>query len=357
MQAKIYSQRLGVITDEQFQSALERFNLGRFVQAEAIPFGMWGQNVFVSSTAGEYVLRGQPHFEWQFPTEQFYTRFLHERTQVLVPWPYLLDATTDIFGWSFVLMPRMPGLQIADSQVREQLKLAERLGIAQALGENLAHMQEATWPFCGRYNATTNAVEPFDRASELAWPFAVEFDAQLASIPPTIISHSERVQACLRHYLASAQECDATATTPEDIAWVEEYIANAQEALNDEFEPCLVMEDYKEGNLVVTQHGEGWRVSGLFDLMEAYFGDGEVDLSRPIAEYYNVDPRLSRAFFSGYRSKKALRPGFAKRFPVYMLLDRALLWEFFQRNNMRWWDEHWTFRDWASRYTSPDIVL
>lgn len=91
--------------------------------------------------------------------------------------------------------------------------------------------------------------------------------------------------------------------------------------------------------------------------MEAYFGDGEADLSRPIAEYFNESPELSRAFFDGYRSQKALRPGFAKRFPVYMPLDRALLWEFFQRNNMRWWDEGWTFRDWASQYTSPDIVL
>lgn len=357
MPAKTYSQRLGVITDEQFQAALDRFNLGRFIKAEAIPFGMWGQNVFVSSSEGEYVLRGQPHFAWQFPTEQFYTQFLHEHTSVPVPWPYLLDTTTDIFGWSFVLMPRMPGLQIADPQVQKQLRPAERLGIARALGENLAHMQEATWPCCGRYNATTNKVEPFDLAHELAWPFAAESDAQLASIPPTIISHSERVQACLRHYMTRAHECDATAMTSQDIAWVEGYIADAQEALNDEFEPCLVMEDYKEDNLVVTQDGERWRVSGLFDLMEAYFGDGEVDLSRPIAEYFIVDPQLSRAFFSGYRSRKALRPGFAKRFPVYMLLDRALLWEFFLRNNMRWWDKRWTFRDWADRYVSPDIIF
>jgi len=143
MPGKTYSQRLGVITDEQFQAALNRFNLGQFVRAEAIPSGMWGQNVFVSSSEGEYVLRGQPHFEWQFPTEQFYIRFLHERTSVPVPWPYLLDTTTDIFGWSFVLMPRMPGLQIADPQVQEQLQPAERLGIARALGETLPRLHAA----------------------------------------------------------------------------------------------------------------------------------------------------------------------------------------------------------------------
>ncbi len=200
-------------------------------------------------------------------------------------------------------------------------------------------MQEATWPFCGRYNTTTNTVEPFNLAGELAWPFPVESDAQLANIPPTTISYSERVKACLRHYLTNAQKHNPAETTAEDIAWVEEYIIAAGDELNDEFEPCIVMEDYKEGNLVVTQDEGKWQVSGLFDLMEAYFGDGEADLSRPIAEYFNEDPQLSRAFFFGYCSQKALRPGFAQRFPVYMLLDRALLWEFFQRNNMRWWDE------------------
>lgn len=120
MREKQYSQRLGMISDTQFQAALDRFHLGRFIQAEAISFGNFGHNVFVSSTTGEYVLRGNPHFWWQFPTEQFFTRQLHERTHVPVPWPFLIDPTPDIFGWSFVLMPRMSGLQLADPQIKEQ---------------------------------------------------------------------------------------------------------------------------------------------------------------------------------------------------------------------------------------------
>lgn len=70
MTERMYSQRLGMISETQFQAAL-----GRFIQAEPIPFGNFGQNVFVSSTTGEYVLRGQPHFWWQFPTEQFFSGF------------------------------------------------------------------------------------------------------------------------------------------------------------------------------------------------------------------------------------------------------------------------------------------
>src|SRR5947208_2818799 len=107
-----FSTRLGAISDDQFQAALDHFELGTFIKAEPIPFGLFGQNVFVTSTTGAYVLRGSPHFSWQFPTEQFYIQQLRERTQVPVPWPYLIDLAQDIFGWSYVLMPRLAGLQL-----------------------------------------------------------------------------------------------------------------------------------------------------------------------------------------------------------------------------------------------------
>jgi hypothetical protein len=73
-----YSRRLGKITPRQFQPALDRFGLGVFIRAEPIPFGLFGQNVFISSTQGEFVLRGVPHYPWQFPTgfierQQLYT--------------------------------------------------------------------------------------------------------------------------------------------------------------------------------------------------------------------------------------------------------------------------------------------
>ncbi len=357
MAEKMYSQRLGIISDTQFQAALDRFHLGQFIHAEAIPFGNFGQNVFVSSTTGEYVFRGQPHFWWQFPTEQFFTRQLHERTSVPVPWPYLIDSTTDIFGWSFVLMPRMAGLQLADPEIKKQLRSADRRGIAQALGENLARMQDATWPLAGRYNAATDTVEPFKLAYELAWPRPIEPNVRLANMESTSTTYGESVKEHLRHRLSRAQEHNAMATTSEDISWVEELITNAQDALDETFESCLVMEDYKEGNLVVTQQDKRWQVSGVFDLMGAHFGNGEADLSRPIAEYLNEDPQLAGDFFAVYQKHKPLRPNFAKRFPIFMLLDRAILWEFFQHQGWRWWPEHWTFRDWASQYIFPQIIF
>ena len=69
---KEYSKRLGEISPEQFQAAFERVDLGDFMRAEPVPFGLFGQNVFVTSTQGEFVLRGVPHYDWQFPTERFF---------------------------------------------------------------------------------------------------------------------------------------------------------------------------------------------------------------------------------------------------------------------------------------------
>ena len=56
MATRKYSERLGSISDAQLQAALNRFELGTFLQAEAIPFGSFGQNVFVTSSKGNFVL-------------------------------------------------------------------------------------------------------------------------------------------------------------------------------------------------------------------------------------------------------------------------------------------------------------
>src|SRR5262245_37108808 len=100
--AHVYSQRLGALTPQQFQAALTRFGLGTFVGATAVAQGLFAQNVFVQSTQGDYVLRGVPHYPWQF-----------------------------------------------------------RLDIARALGQNLFHLHQLTWPFAGAYDHTSDTIQPF----------------------------------------------------------------------------------------------------------------------------------------------------------------------------------------------------
>ena len=73
----ITAPRLGSITESQIQDALHRFRLGRLTGVSSVPSGMGGQNLFVSSTSGEYVFRGNPLYPGQFAKERFFAQVLH----------------------------------------------------------------------------------------------------------------------------------------------------------------------------------------------------------------------------------------------------------------------------------------
>jgi hygromycin-B 7''-O-kinase len=328
--ARSYSRHLGTLTNAQFQAALDRFGLGHFLRAEPIPFGNFGQNVFLTSTTGEYVLRGRPHYPWQFPKERFFTQQLHEHTCAPVPWPYLLDPADDIFGWSYVIMPRMPGLQLSNPEVRSRLTKDDKLGIARAMGEMLATLQELRGPFAGEYDLATGGLRPLDAA------------------------YGDWVTARIRYNLQVALPL-SDRTTAADVEWVEALIAQNRAALDVELEPCFAMQDFKEGNAVVERADGAWRVSGVFDYMSAYMGDGEQDLPRLAGDYADEDPALAHEFVRAYLTRRPPRPGFAERYRLYMLDDRLVLWQFGQRHGV-WWEPKLTLREWAGPYVGMRVL-
>ncbi|MFB9992056.1 phosphotransferase family protein [Deinococcus oregonensis] len=302
-----FGRRLGRITPAQLQQALNLFGLGQVQQARPIPFGLFGQNLMVTSDQGEFVLRGQPHFPWQFPTEQYVVDQLHAVTQVPVPAPYRYTEDRTIFGWPFVIMPKMPGVQLADAQVVQRLTAEDRQGIARAMGHNLAEMHRLTGPCSGRYDPQTNSVVPFDRP------------------------YGEWVVERLQTHLNSARQQNGH-TTPDDVRWVNRLVDASRSALAVPFTPTLVMEDYKEGNVAVERaEGGTWRVSGVFDFMTAHFGDPEADLSRLVGEYARQQPAWARTFVETYLSHHAPRSGFEARFALYLLADALIIWEYVQR--------------------------
>ncbi|HEX2742740.1 MAG TPA: aminoglycoside phosphotransferase family protein [Rubrobacter sp.] len=332
MAALEYSRRLGSINDDQFRSALARLGLGEFVRAEPVSGGLFGQNVLVASTTGEYVLRGAPHYDWQFPAERFFARLLHERTLAPIPWPYFLDPCDDIFGWSYALMPRMPGLQLADSAAAEGLTSDERLEMARSMGENLALLHALSWPCPGQYDLATDTIAPLEE------------------------SWNEWVAAEARRWLTLARR-RSDVTTDADAGWVEDLLRSSHDALGEPFEPRFVMHDYGEHNVTFEQTDGLWHVSGVFDLMEAFFGDREMDLSRQTAIYLEGDPALARTFLRTYLELLPARPGFQERFPAYMLLDRLVVWEYAQRpQHEPQWDRGLTLREWAEPYTASRIT-
>lgn len=318
--ARKFSNRLGCLTDAQFQAALDRFSLGKFVKAEPICCGLFGQNVYVTSSKGEFVLRGCPHFDWQFPKERYMARFVAERTGVPAPWPYLLETSKEIFGWGFVLMPRMPGTVPVDDWY-EKLSDEDKYGISLAMGETLARLHAAGGPCIGDYDLTRDEVVPITE------PFA------------------EWITKDLRNSLRDAKKLGSL-TTDEDIAWLDGVLDRAMPALGAPCPPSFVMHDFKRGNLTVSRAENGWAVTGLFDFMEPFFADSEIDLWRHLAEASESE---LRGFLKGYLRHRTFRPGYDERMQVYMLMDRMAIWGYGVRPDVNWF-KNTTFRAWIEKY-------
>jgi aminoglycoside phosphotransferase (APT) family kinase protein len=318
---------LGDISEEQFQAALDCFNLGKFIKAEGIPAGLFGQNVFLTSTEGEFVLRGVPHYNWQFPTEQFFAKFLVTRAGLKAPWPYLIEFDPSIFGWSFAIMPRLAGDNVSEPHLRARLIPSEKIEVAQALGRNLAQMHSPKWDSTGKYDYTSGTIKPFEPG------------------------YTEWVLAELRQNFALARSY-SEATTAADEAWLEDIVSRNGWALEVPFEPTYVHHDYREANLVMTKTALGWEVSGVFDLMEGYIGDGDADLVRQVSNWHEHgdDRQLGREFVKTYQAARPPREGFRERAQLYMLCDLSLIWEFFHRPGKAMHDRPDSFQGWATSY-------
>lgn len=325
-----YSQRLGTLTAEQLQAALDRFDLGRLLDAKSAPGGLFGQNVLLTTSKGGYVLRGAPHYDGQFEKERYFSRIVHERTQANAPWPFFIERSSDLFGWSYALMPLLPGVHLSDGDVQRGLTTDDRRTLARAMGEHLALMQTATWEQPGEYDYALDDVVP------LREPFAAWFITGM------------------RDRLAKCRE-DSDATTDDDVRWVESVIERAGDALAVPFTPALVHTDYAEGNVVAERADRGWRVTGVFDLGEAYAGDGEYDLARLGCWYGRTGPEVMRAFIDGYAERHPLRVQFAERMAIYILADRLIFWEYGQRNKI-WFKPGLTLRAWAEPFVQTELL-
>ena len=77
--------------------------------------------------------------------------------------------------------------------------------------------------------------------------------------------------------------------------------------------PTLVHGDFWDGNLLVREDGDGWRLSGVLD-PDTQFADVEYELA-----YLEVFDVQRDAFFTAYRRRHAIRQGYEQRRLVYWL--------------------------------------
>lgn len=330
-----FSERLGTLSRAQLQAALDRFALGKLIEARAAQGGHFGQNVFLSTDSGEWVLRGAPHWfrggphpTWQFAKERWFADRIHERTSAPVPWPYLVETSSDIFGWAFALMPRLPGERA--EAAKKSLPLGEREPIARAMGAALTELHQLRAPAAGDYDPELDAIRP---------------DTSLRSCALRALDDT------LSKALATPRILDR-----EDVAWIDAIVREADDALGVPAEPCCVHLDYHHGNVNVARAAGDWRVSGIFDLMTCEFGDGEQDLARPISVFAAEDRPLVPAFLDAYRARIPLRPGARERFRLFMLIDRLIIFGF-GRRVQKWFSEADRFRDFARFFVDLDSQL
>ena len=336
--AKTYSERLGAISDAQFAAVAERFGLGRFIEATPITIGLFGQNVFFTTTGGEFVLRGAPHWvkgphdatwrredRWQFSKERFFAQLLHERTQVPVPWPMLHDHASDIFGWPYLVMPRMPGMCFQEREILTALAAEDRRAVAVAMGETLAQMQALTAPEAGDFGTESIALEPY--ADGVLGHVIAQTKAQ-----------------------AAAARANGAMTDAED-AWIAQACDTALAA--GARPASFTHGDYKLNNVTVQRDGARWRVRGVFDLHEARFADGALDVVRQACSYLDTEPQLAPVFLAhcGIVPPPAC-------LPLYVIADRVGFWAFCTDPASRaGWTRGKTFRGWTEPYMDAIAAL
>src|SRR6185295_14433221 len=211
---------------------------------------------------------------------KYFALQLHEHTKAPVPWPMLHDQMSDILGWPYLVMPKMPGQCFNERNIMSLLSPEDRHGVARALGAMLIEMQKLTSPFAGNFNVDTVELTPFPGGNT-------------------------------GHVIAETRDAVATASdngvlTAHDLEWIDTAVGSARVAR--ERPNTYVHCDYKLNNLAVSKVGGDWRVTGLFDLHEARFGDGALDLVRQTCSYRDTEPALARVFVEAYFERVARDP-------------------------------------------------
>lgn len=325
-----YSDRLGVIADAQFAAAAARLGLGDFLAAEPVETGLFGQNVFLTTTAGAFVFRGAPHWHqgqrddrYQFAKEAFFIGLAHETTGAPVPWPCPYDPTSEIFGWPYLVMPRMPGACFNERSIRKTLTADARREVAVSLGETLAGLQQLTASAAGDFDPETGAIAPDPRG----------YAGHLIEWMTSIARGAD----------------DAGLMTAADMDWV---AALARTAHGAPPRPVtFVHGDYKLDNMTLAECGGAWRATGLFDFHTARFGDSARDLVRAACAWLDTEPELMRVFVEAWREGGGDAAGLAPWLPLYVASERVTLWSHFVRTDPRpEWSLGLTFRSWAERY-------
>ena len=280
-----YSERLGVIRPGQLERVCERFDLGLLERAAPATAGLWGQIILLTTTTGEFVLRGNPTSPHQLHKERAVAAALHGRSALGVPWPYVVDDDTDLFGWTYAVMPRLPGTpgNVLWSSADDRARVCR----ARAHGDALGRLHEVAFPAPGPYDPDQ------DR-------FVAAGDFRVWTL--------DRLKS-LRSLCRSAD-----ALLSDDERFIDALLESSVGALDEPLTPVLVHHDFSLANTIYAGAGGDHEATGVLDLGEAHIGDGDEDLIRFL---FRRKAAQRRAFVAAYRRRSPARPGAGDRLAIY----------------------------------------
>lgn len=325
------SNPIGEVTDRQLQAVLDRYNLGTLISTDKTHHGIGNQTLFIRSSTGEYVLKGNPLFDTQFIEERYFVHNLRCRTELPVPDPYEVDETQHILAFSYAVMPRLPGIHLSGTEAG--LEWDEKKKIADRYAEGLLQLHSWKTTVFGEFAP--------DKPGNIRL-FAGGYPAWL--------------YARIRYWLKDAAKYSEI--TEADAIWVEHVLQASATAFLQLQTPCFVMGDYKTDNILMERTPDGWRLNGIFDFTMGYFGDGIADLPRMAAMYLEQgEQELAEHLILAYYNGSDEREGFVDRFRVHMLHQRVLDWGCAKATNSVTWDPQLSFTDWASPFTEAATRL
>jgi hygromycin-B 7''-O-kinase len=315
---------LGEIDESQLQAVLDRFALGALVAAEPLTIGLFGKNVALTATSGSWVLRGAPWpagVDHQFRRERFFASAIRAGCEVPVPWPYLIEADSTLFGWPYAVMPRLAGVTL--DTVGPAKDGHDWEAVAGALGRAAARLRAVPFSAFGEWSPERDELSPFEGSASDWLAHRVEW----------------WIRACTDQSRSLADS---------DVAWLNALVDDvAVEIGVGSPEWGYVHHDFKAGNVVVTDIAGCIEVCGLFDLGEGLVADPLEDLARCTWDLANrIGPRCSSTFLDSYVDAVGAALS-RERLRAYVVFDLLVIWEFGSRASNRWFSAP-TFKEWAA---------
>lgn len=317
--------KLGTITTEQLQAMLDKFNLGKLISSSRTNQGAMGQTMFITSTEGDFVLKGNPLYPGQLEEEKFFIDQIDLRTTIPVPTPYIIDDSLEIFDWSYCLMPRLEGSHLDAINLKTKLQSKDKRSIATSIASTLNDFHQ--WK-----------VETFG-----------ELDPNTFEISPFAPTYTDWLFERILFWLEDAKKYSTI--TSKDFQWVQALLEESQSAFLHCRTPTFVMGDFKPGNFLVQSGENGWQISGVFDFTNSFFADPLSDLIKMLIFYFDHETlEIAQRFVDTYFAETKITKDMKQRIKVHLVHQRVLDWGGAKATNRLTWDDDLSFTDWVETY-------